>query len=212
MKKIVVAAFTLSLFWVASGQVAWSKSIRNIRLDPPAPSSLVFGQEVNVSFDYQKIHTSGLRIFVRPYSGQNPSPRYTAEGSPSYPSGNGHGSGSFTIEPDDPVTVDAIKISVYGDNGRDLLFEFFLPVKYAFKSERMALNRHLEITPAEPLRTRESRPYRSPHEDSSGPQPKACIQDPSEYTTTRQSGRENLSSSLPGLLNFSRTRRPGLFI
>jgi hypothetical protein len=162
MKKIVVIAFTLSLFWVAFGQVAWGKSITNIRLDPPAPSTLVFGQEVNVSFDYQGINTSGLRIFVRPYSGQNPSPRYTAEGSPSYPAGAGHGSGSFTIRPGDPVTVDAIKISVYGDNGQDLLFEFLLPVKYAFKSERMVLNRHLEMTPAEPLRLRESRLMESP--------------------------------------------------
>ncbi len=164
MKKIVIV-FILFSVSVAFCQPVWSKSISNISLEPATPSSVVFGQQVRVSFDYQNIKTEGLRIFVRPYSGQNPSPRYAAEGSPAYPTGSGHGSGTFTIKPGDPVIVDAVKISVYGNNGQELFFEFFIPAKYTFAPERMVVGKRVEMMAAQPAQIRvpdKKRPQRQP--------------------------------------------------
>jgi hypothetical protein len=149
MNKIVFVATFFSVLGALS-QPVWSRSISNIRLDPPTPSTVVFGKEVHVSFDYQNMNIEELRIFLRPYSGQNPSPRYAAEGSPSYPTGSGHGSGTFTIKPGDQVIVDAVKISVYGNSGRELLFEFFLPTKYTFTQERMVVRKPFEMTTGRP--------------------------------------------------------------
>jgi hypothetical protein len=162
MKKIVIVFIFFSVL-AAFCQPVWSQSISNIRLDPATPSTVVFGKEVRVSFDYQNIKTEGLRIFVRPHSGSNPSPRYAAEGSPSYPTGSGRGSGAFSIKPGDQVIVDAVKISVYGNNGRQLFFEFFLPAKYTFAHERMVVGKRVEMMAAQPAKIRvpeKNRPQR----------------------------------------------------
>jgi hypothetical protein len=62
--------------------------------------------------------------------------------------------------------VDAVKISVHGNNGRKLLFEFHIPTKYTFTSSPMVVGRRLQVAaggPAHPAATGRIIPQKQPH-------------------------------------------------
>ena len=83
-------------------------SVSNLRFNVPEGSSLRFGEELWVTFDYRTTEPTGLRIFIRPFSNGAPAPNYAASGSPIYPSGQGQGRASFTIRSEQAVAVDQL--------------------------------------------------------------------------------------------------------
>ena len=133
--RFMIIAMVCSLVLVAWAPSSWGMSISNIHLQPGPQSTVHFGDKVHISFEYKDIHAQNLRIFVRPYSKHRPSPRYSVHGSPLYARGSGDASGYFTINPGEPVTVDELRISVYGHPGNRKLLEVFLPVTYSFRPE-----------------------------------------------------------------------------
>ncbi len=112
----------------------------NLTLSPDSPNILKTGQQVTVGFDYVTTEASGVRIFVRPFSGGSLTPGYSAHGSPLYPMGKGQGSGYFTIMAGyGDVVVDQIRIQMWNANQTTLLFETYLPVYYLFTDNANAV-------------------------------------------------------------------------
>ena len=110
-----------------------TNSISNIQLSPPSPTSLVFDERVNITFDYVTNEAGGVRIFIRPFSNGLLTTNYAAHPSPIYPVGSGSGTGFFTIMSGD-ATVDQLRIQMLNADQGVLLLEFFIPVDYGFSS------------------------------------------------------------------------------
>lgn len=106
-------------------------SVFNIILDPPTPNILVHGDKVHVSFSYSTTEPDGVRIFARPYIGNNRAPNYAASGAGISPTGSGTGKQHFTISKGN-IKIDQIKFTMYNHDQTKLLFEIFLPVYYEF--------------------------------------------------------------------------------
>ena len=123
-----------------------SHAIDNIQITPNSPASLVFGQNVNITFNYSTNYPGGVRIFARPITAGAATPGYGAHGSPLYPTGSGSGTGFFNIGSGNAV-VDHIRFEMYNDNQSQLLLEFFLPVNFRFAAH--AIN-NIAITPGSP--------------------------------------------------------------
>lgn len=109
-------------------------SITNIGLSPPSPAWLDFNEHVDITFDYSTNEASGVRIFVRPYTGGSLTPNYAAHGSPLYPYPGGSGSGWFTIT-SGAVTVDQLRFQMLNADQSVLLLDFFIDVDYHFGEE-----------------------------------------------------------------------------
>ncbi len=133
MKRLVLIMLTGLLPTILASPPASAQSIFNIKLTPPSPANLKFGQKVIISFNYSAPQPGGVRIFARPMTHGNPTPHYAASGSPLYPSGSGKGEGYFTIS-SGAVTVDQIRFQMYNRNQSRKLLEVFLPVKYVFSA------------------------------------------------------------------------------
>ncbi len=121
-------------------------SISNISIAPLSPSSLVFNQDVNITFDYTTSEAGGVRIFARPVTNNSLTPNYSASGSPIYPVGSGNGSGNFSITSGD-VIVDEIRFQMWDANQTTLLLEFFMPVEYHFASLSIS---NIQLSPSSP--------------------------------------------------------------
>ncbi|MEN8163289.1 MAG: hypothetical protein ABFS37_04105, partial [Acidobacteriota bacterium] len=100
-------------------------------LIPKSPASLLYGDRVNIAFEYYTSEPDGVRIFVRPFTNGSLTPNYGAHGSPLYPTGNGKGSGWFTIN-SGPVTVDQLRFQMFNNDQSKLLLEFRINVSYYF--------------------------------------------------------------------------------
>ncbi|RQW04303.1 T9SS C-terminal target domain-containing protein, partial [candidate division KSB1 bacterium] len=141
-----------------------ANSVARVKFDPIEPATLLFNQDVNLTFDYVTDQAGGVRIFARPFSGGNLTPNYAAHGSPLYPAGVGNGAGSFTITSNDAV-VDHVRIQMLNADQSQLLFEEFMPVHYHFSTHAIrnivfspgphisagphafcTLNQHIDIT------------------------------------------------------------------
>ncbi len=90
---------------------------------PESPAALKFGEDVEVTFDYDVVRSDGARIWVYPFSDGNNSPKYKYELSPKY-SGKGTKTVRFSITEGDSVVVDQIKIQI-GTGGYTLLGTVF---------------------------------------------------------------------------------------
>jgi hypothetical protein len=101
--------------------------VTHIDFRPDTPNVFKYGQDVNVTFNYNTNQAGGVRIFARPFSGAHLSPDYAAQGSPVYPSGAGVGSCSFNLK-SGPTVVDKVRIQMWDAGQTTLLFEAFLPV------------------------------------------------------------------------------------
>jgi hypothetical protein len=105
--------------------------VTNIVMTPSSPASLVFSDEVNITFDYHTDEDDGVRIFARPYSDGSPTPNYAVHGSDVYPAGDGSGTGWFTIL-SGGVTVDQVRVFINNADFTELLFETYIDVSYDF--------------------------------------------------------------------------------
>jgi hypothetical protein len=115
--------------------VGAAHSITNIKLTPSSPACLEFWEDVEVTFDYSTNDTSGVRIYLMPYTGGSETPNYNVRNPGNFPVGNGSGNGGFTITHDE-VIVDQLRLSMYSyQYPGTLLFESFIPVEYHFASE-----------------------------------------------------------------------------
>ena len=123
-----------------------SHSIYDIQLTPKPPALLVFGQNVNITFNYTTNQPGGVRIFARPMSGGATTPNYGAHGSPLHPTGSGSGSGYFSITSGN-ANIDHIRFQMYNESQSQLLLEYFLPVDFHYAAH--AINNIL-ITPGSP--------------------------------------------------------------
>ena len=112
-------------------------SIQTITYSPLGPNGLLFGEKLNASFSYSTDEATGVRIFVRPYTHGALTPNYGAHASPTYPTGNGSGTGWFTISSQE-VTVDSLVFLVYdGATGNNLLLSYFVPTNIHFAAHKV---------------------------------------------------------------------------
>lgn len=111
--------------------------ISNIVISPNGDASLQHNQNVNITFNYRTTEAGGVRIFARPMSGSTLTPSYAAHPSPLYATGNGSGTGYFTITAGSPI-VDGVRFQMYNDAQTQLLAEFVVPVKYKFAAHAIS--------------------------------------------------------------------------
>ena len=144
MKGAARCALAFVLLFVAAemrGDAIW-----NIQLLPTPIAGLQFNQNVGITFDYATSQAGGVVIFARPMTGGALSPNYAAHPSPVYPTGEGVGTGYFTISSGE-VTVDAIRFQMYNASQTALILEFFVPVTYHFSSHAIY---NIVVTPESP--------------------------------------------------------------
>ncbi|AQQ72339.1 Gingipain R1 precursor [Limihaloglobus sulfuriphilus] len=105
--------------------------ITNVVSMPTSPTSLPFGNNVNITFDYSTNVSGGIKIFPRPYTNGSLTPNYSASSSPEYPVGTGSGDGYFTITSGD-VVVDQIGFIVRRASNNELIDIIYVDVEYEF--------------------------------------------------------------------------------
>lgn len=123
-----------------------SHAVTDIVVSPSSPAGLVFNQNVNVTFNYVTNSPSGVRIFVRPFTGGALTPNYAAHGSPLYATGTGSGTGFITTTAGH-VAVDQLRFQMFDANQTELLLEFFLPVNYHFAAHAIT---DIQFSPSSP--------------------------------------------------------------
>ncbi|HOT98637.1 MAG TPA: T9SS type A sorting domain-containing protein [bacterium] len=121
-------------------------AIENVHITPDTPSSLLFGQDVNITFDYTTSQPGGVRIFARPMTNGATTPGYGAHGSPLYPVGSGTGSGYFTINSGNAL-VDHLRLQMYNNDQSQLLIEYFIPVEFHYAAHAI---KNIVVSPAAP--------------------------------------------------------------
>ena len=132
LAKLRFESVLLLLFFanVSVPVLAGSNSITNIQLSPTSPATLVAGDRVDVSFDYQTDEAGGVLIFPRPFTNGSQTPGYGASGSPPYPVGSGVGSSWFVVRQE--TTVDQIRFQMTDISQSNLILEIFVPVEYRY--------------------------------------------------------------------------------
>ncbi len=112
--------------------------VEDIQLCPASPVRLEHDEPVNIHFAYFNDEGQDTRIFVRPFTGGALSPGYGASGSPSYPSGSGEASSSFSISSGN-VVVDQLRFQITNASQSAILAEYFIPVRYVFGGQTTAV-------------------------------------------------------------------------
>lgn len=105
---------------------------------PESPAVLTFGQDVEVTYDYEVTRSDGARIWLFPITNGANTPKYKYELSPKY-TGKGTKTVKFSVIEGDSVVVDQLKIQI-GTGGYSLLGtifwdpleDIFEPVNYTF--------------------------------------------------------------------------------
>ena len=140
MREIIIVSI-LCMFCMD----CFAQSISITEISPGAQTTLGFGNQVEISFDYEINTPEGARIFIRPFTSGSLTPNYSASGSTVY-RGSGSGSANFTIQ-SGRATVDQIRVRSLSLQN-ELLFEFFIPVKLSFVPQISTeyQNRMLAIT------------------------------------------------------------------
>ncbi|WP_367391524.1 T9SS type A sorting domain-containing protein [Lewinella sp. LCG006] len=98
--------------------------------------SLLLGEQVNITFDYNISHPGGTRIFVRPFTDGNLTPGYGASGSPIF-SGTGTQTVNFTINSGKNVRVDALRVTILNESQSQTLSTFFIPVNWYWSTVKI---------------------------------------------------------------------------
>lgn len=117
--------------------------VKDIVFTPESPASLVFGEQVSITYNYETAEAGGVRILARPFTAGELTGGYSASGSSNHPVGTGAGSGDFTINAPSaamgesalqPIVVDQIRFQMTDDihNQSYLIAEFFVPVSFTF--------------------------------------------------------------------------------
>ncbi len=106
-------------------------SVHDTTMDPISPADLIFGEHVDIGFDYYTCETDGVVIFVKPYTGGPPTPNYLASGSDVYPKGSGTGSGWFTVT-SGVTTVDQVHVEMMTADQTTTLLDFLVDVSYQY--------------------------------------------------------------------------------
>ena len=96
---------------------------------PANPNVFKYNDNLDVAFSYTTNEATGVRIFIRPFSGASLSPSYAAHPSGVYSTGSGTGSGYFTLTAG-PIVVDKVRVQMWNAAQTTLLFEAFLPVNF----------------------------------------------------------------------------------
>jgi len=123
-----------------------SNAIGNVHISHDSPSSLLFGQNVDITFDYATSEPGGVRIFARPMTNGATTPGYGAHGSPLYPVGSGSGSGYFTISAG--VThVDNVRMQMYNSDQSQLLLEYLIPIDIHYAAHAI---KNIVVSPTPP--------------------------------------------------------------
>lgn len=141
-RKLISFALCLVTLLFVSEQ-ALADNISNVEVSVKHPASLSHGEKINVSFNYSTHYSGNVRIFVRPMSGKDTSPNYSAHGSKTYSAKKGKGQGSFTITKGD-VTVDRIRIRIAGVDGKER-YTKYVPVKLKFTNDPLKAAPPLKI-------------------------------------------------------------------
>ncbi len=129
-KKILFLGIVSSLlFWA---QLAHGQSISITEISPSSPSTLNFGEDVTINFEYTLNRRGGFRIFIRPFTSGRLTPNYAASGSPNYTSMRGRGSAQFSVTKGTITTVDQLRVQVVDTRQGSTIFEFFVPVDFTF--------------------------------------------------------------------------------
>ncbi|RME94160.1 MAG: T9SS C-terminal target domain-containing protein, partial [Bacteroidetes bacterium] len=103
---------TLREFYIPVTYHFGTNGVNNFRFsEDPAVASLLLGEQVDITFDYQINQPGGCRIFLRPITNGVPSPGYSASGSPIY-SGTGTQTANFNITSGVNVRVDSVRVSI----------------------------------------------------------------------------------------------------
>ncbi len=103
-----------------------TNSVTDFSFTPASPNVFAYGDTFTLHFNYQVNSRNGARIFVRPFSGVNLSPNYTAHSSVVY-TGSGQATGYFALN-GGPAVVDRVRIQMLDATQGTLLYEAFLPV------------------------------------------------------------------------------------
>ena len=105
---------------------------------PESPAALKFGEDVEVTFDYDVTRSDGARIWVIPYTNGNYTPEYKYDLSPKY-IGKDTKTVKFSVSEGDSVVVDQLRIligtggfTLLGTLFWDPLEDFYEPVSYTF--------------------------------------------------------------------------------
>jgi len=126
---LAIAALVLTLLPGA----ALASYISNIQFDKESPCYLDNDTYVNISFDYKIDEPGGGRIWARPYTLGEPTPNYTASGSPLHPQGTGSATQYFRIVVGEAV-VTHVRLYMTNADETETLLEIFLPVNFRYSN------------------------------------------------------------------------------
>jgi hypothetical protein len=109
-----------------------ASTVTIVSLDPQSPASLLFGQRVTISYDYNILEADGVRIWVMPYSNGTTSPKYSYTSSPLF-QGTGSRNVTFTITSGETeIVVDQLRVIIADPTGTQVISEYFETVSYTF--------------------------------------------------------------------------------
>ncbi len=102
----------------------------------PEISSLLLGEQFQVTFDYNINHTGGARIFVRPFTAGSLTSGYSASGSQLF-TGSGTETVNFTINSGNNVRVDSLRIVITNADQTTTLQTLYVPVNLYFSTVKV---------------------------------------------------------------------------
>ncbi|WKX77359.1 hypothetical protein [Zobellia laminariae] len=116
-----------------------SHSVVMETVNPASEAILYLDERVEFTYSYRTNEPTGVRIFGRPMTDGSPTPGYAAHGSQILSTGDGTGSGYFTLT-DDGYHVDQIRFRMYNAAQTTLLYEYFVEVDYKYLAHRVVLD------------------------------------------------------------------------
>ena len=138
---------TLLEFFVPVSFEFKAGSVYNISFMPLSPEGFLHDEQVNIDFHYWTTDPDGVRIWARPFTDGSLTPGYAAHASPLYPTGNGVGTGYFTVLAGE-VTVDQVRFQMYNEDESELICEYFVPVNFHFAEHAMRDIWPMYVSPA----------------------------------------------------------------
>jgi hypothetical protein len=146
MKKFAQVLLVSTVFVAAAQTAAAIHSVTSIIMTPASPAYRLHNERVDYTFKYATSNAGGVLIFGIPYTKGMPSPNYAHGGSPTYPVGNGSGSGYFRITSGD-VRVDQLYLYMTTPDQSKKLFETYIDIDYRYMDYNI---RNVHATPASP--------------------------------------------------------------
>jgi hypothetical protein len=120
--------------------------IFNIQYDQAPYSCLMYGDDLNINFDYATSEAADVRIYARPITDGELSPGYSASGSALLPP-SGSYSQHFTF-PDTDADVDHVRFQMWNGDQTEMLLEIFLPVDFLWRQVGITNLVYSTVSPA----------------------------------------------------------------